>query len=71
MPETEEGYQFLDLIEICGRQLKTSFGGIIGVDLNAWLDVARIKNYNIPAMMEFVKDFEKGMLAGISSTNSE
>lgn len=52
----------MDVIEACQGQLRTSWGGVVGIDLVAALRVAELRGYDLAVMVELLPAAEAGLV---------
>jgi hypothetical protein len=71
-PQSEDGWAAWDILCAGYTQLRTSgMGGVIGLDMPALIDLARLRGYDAEIHSRLLPDAEQGLLSAISEREEE
>tara|TARA_R110000751_G_scaffold76247_1_gene153573 strand:+ start:33886 stop:34125 length:240 start_codon:yes stop_codon:yes gene_type:complete len=66
-PQSEDGFAAWDIICAGYTQLRTGgMGGVIGLDMPALIELARLRGYDVEILSRLLPDAEQGFLAAIA-----
>ncbi|PKR54402.1 DUF7697 family protein [Thalassospira marina] len=71
-PQSEDGFAAWDIICSGFTQMRVGgMGGVIGLDMPALLELARLRGYDAEILAQLLPDCEKGLLAALAEKGAE